>query len=52
MANHHSEPVAVDPAQLAHANALWHNFVKMGKWFVLHVVIILALLAFFFIGLR
>ena len=48
MAQNHT-PAPVDSAQIARAEDGWHSFVKYGKWFTLHVIALLVLMAIFLI---
>ena len=47
MAN--NTPVKDDPEQLEHANKLWDNFIQGSKISIVLIVIIVALLAIFFV---
>ena len=48
MAHDHT-PVEVDPAQVARAEHGWEAFTKYGKYFTLHVIALLILMAIFLI---
>ncbi len=37
-------PVEADQEAIAQAEKTWHSFVKIGKWSVLHVIVILGVL--------
>lgn len=49
---HSHEPATASPEAVEHANAVWQSFCTLSKWGILHIIAILALMAFFFIGLR
>ena len=48
MAHDHT-PVEVDPAQIERAEHGWEVFTKYGKYFTLHVIALLILMAIFLI---
>lgn len=46
---HDHSPVEIEQAQIDRAEYGWHAFTKYGKWFTLHVIAILVLMALFLI---
>ncbi len=44
---HDHIPAEVDPSQIERAEHGWEAFTKYGKWFVLHVIALLVLMAIF-----
>ena len=38
-----------DPAQLERAQEMWHNFKRLATWSTAHILVILVLLAWFFL---
>jgi hypothetical protein len=45
----HHEPVSVDPREIEHSKALWHNFTQLMKWTVIGTAVLLAVMAAVFV---
>lgn len=48
MAQSHS-PAPIDPDSVKHAEATWRNFMTVTKWFVIHMIAVLVLMAIFLV---
>lgn len=46
---HDHIPVEIEAAQIERSEQGWNSFVKYGKWFTLHVIAIVVLMAIFLI---
>jgi hypothetical protein len=45
----HHTPTDIDPATIAQAQKLWHNFTQSAKWGIIGLAVLLLGMAFLFI---